>query len=767
MAFGSHLWTLTNAQYSNWVNYGGVAGNDTYLIVGHGDAAARQIKWVNYAGVTATTKAITSSGVSTVSSALDNSNVSYFLFSWASSVELFVNAYGGDSVSPLPSNSKGGAENQLGNISSSSGSPALSMHGMFCDTLNNNALIFSDITNHKIICFNNPSPLTANSMTYNWSFGTQGNGTYQFQAPQGVWADATRIYVADTGNHRVMVYAKSDRRYLGTIGGYGTGNSQFNTPVSVAADPFYIYVLDRGNSKVKRFDINTFAFVDSFGSPGTGTGELDPYVHQLYVNYAHSRIVVASPTYGGVQAGRVICFENSLPTYLIFTMNTLLQDAISGADISLTLKPQISAGQPYVDVQIKPTISAEGWGHMNTINQPMLNFLDIEAFGYEQSCNMIIKPSLLIGTDQILLSFFPEILIGTTNLNQALDFEFQAAAAEAITGEIDLDIKFQLTVAGPVAGNGSIEIELATDGFGAIDPHGTGVATLTLQAIGHAGSFGETTLPSLETSGFGYVIATGTGEAVISLAAVGTGIADAIATGIAVIEGLTTFSQGFISPLGSTEGIALQLRASGVGYAGTVGRGSIVLPRVETEGAGYLIGPGTAAIEFTLIVRGTGDYAEGGQTVTLVPVMNTRNAAVTEFSLPLFDITEVDGHIYATDGTNVYELMTGTSDNSAAITSSFASAVSDTHLANVRLVREVYTNTRTTGPMSLTVTTDEGRNEYTYAVLPTQTNRMHGIRTKCGRGLRGRFLKLRYSTQASFELDKSRLLVEPIRYRER
>jgi DNA-binding beta-propeller fold protein YncE len=84
-------------------------------------------------------------------------------------------------------------------------------------------------------------------------------------------ADGT-IYVADTGNHRIQVFAP-DRTYLSEWGGEGTGDGQFLAPSGIAVAPDgTIYVSDEGRDDVQRFDQNG-RFLGAFGESGVNEGQ--------------------------------------------------------------------------------------------------------------------------------------------------------------------------------------------------------------------------------------------------------------------------------------------------------------------------------------------------------------------------------------------------------------------------------------------------------------------------------------------------------------
>eukprot|EP00455_Lapot_gusevi_P015420 TRINITY_DN17807_c0_g1_i2.p1 TRINITY_DN17807_c0_g1~~TRINITY_DN17807_c0_g1_i2.p1 ORF type:complete len:143 (-),score=19.73 TRINITY_DN17807_c0_g1_i2:50-427(-) len=71
--------------------------------------------------------------------------------------------------------------------------------------------------------------------------------------PYGVAADSQCVYVADTFNHRVLVYSLHDGHLLFQLGhGRGTGDTQFNYPMGLSLDPHsqLLYVADSENNRV-------------------------------------------------------------------------------------------------------------------------------------------------------------------------------------------------------------------------------------------------------------------------------------------------------------------------------------------------------------------------------------------------------------------------------------------------------------------------------------------------------------------------------------
>lgn len=77
---------------------------------------------------------------------------------------------------------------------------------------------------------------------------------YYFSDPSGIAISGNYIYIADTGNNRI-VRMKKDFSDWDTFGSLGSGNFQFNKPTDIVFRDGYFYILDSGNNRVVRSDI--------------------------------------------------------------------------------------------------------------------------------------------------------------------------------------------------------------------------------------------------------------------------------------------------------------------------------------------------------------------------------------------------------------------------------------------------------------------------------------------------------------------------------
>ena len=103
-------------------------------------------------------------------------------------------------------------------------------------------------------------------------WGTLGSGPGQFNQPQGIATnpDATRVYVADTSNHRVQVFTAGGG-FVTALGSYGSADGAFIFPQDLGTDSGgNLYVLEP--ERVQKFDSGG-NFLTKWGAQGTGDGE--------------------------------------------------------------------------------------------------------------------------------------------------------------------------------------------------------------------------------------------------------------------------------------------------------------------------------------------------------------------------------------------------------------------------------------------------------------------------------------------------------------
>ncbi len=89
------------------------------------------------------------------------------------------------------------------------------------------------------------------------SWGRYGVGPGELSQPGGLAVDPRgRVFIADTGNHRVVSFDSAGA--IGReFGGFGYENTRFDRPTDVwIGGGLHVWVLDRGNARVVKYDVD-------------------------------------------------------------------------------------------------------------------------------------------------------------------------------------------------------------------------------------------------------------------------------------------------------------------------------------------------------------------------------------------------------------------------------------------------------------------------------------------------------------------------------
>ena len=111
-------------------------------------------------------------------------------------------------------------------------------------------------------------------------WGTEGAGEGQFKNPSGIIGYDGKVYVLDTGNNRVQVFtwtrqinnALTGVRFITQWGTAGAGEGQFKNASRISISNRKVYVLDTGNHRVQVFTAGG-TFLGEWEAEGSGTGE--------------------------------------------------------------------------------------------------------------------------------------------------------------------------------------------------------------------------------------------------------------------------------------------------------------------------------------------------------------------------------------------------------------------------------------------------------------------------------------------------------------
>ena len=156
---------------------------------------------------------------------------------------------------------------------------------------------------------NNRIVRTADILGSNWtSIGKPGSGVKEFSGPWGVALDAAgKIYVSDSGNCRIVRMDNMAGTNWTSYGNCGAGAGQFSNPEGLWVDASgKIYVADTGNNRIVRMDDITGTDFSSLGSLGNGVGQFSSpaavttdAAGNIYVaDNANARVVESSDMLG-------------------------------------------------------------------------------------------------------------------------------------------------------------------------------------------------------------------------------------------------------------------------------------------------------------------------------------------------------------------------------------------------------------------------------------------------------------------------------------
>ena len=161
----------------------------------------------------------------------------------------------------------------------------------------NGRLLLSDTANHRVLIYDNvplegdPDPDVVLGQAD--AFSTQSNAggaptASTLSLPTGLATDGTALAVADTGNHRVLIWSSVPTTFaqpadivLGQAdltsgfinGGRGIGRNTFNEPLGVSVDDDVLAVADRANHRVLIFP--GFSGLTNFAEASAVLGQED------------------------------------------------------------------------------------------------------------------------------------------------------------------------------------------------------------------------------------------------------------------------------------------------------------------------------------------------------------------------------------------------------------------------------------------------------------------------------------------------------------
>jgi DNA-binding beta-propeller fold protein YncE len=96
--------------------------------------------------------------------------------------------------------------------------------------------------------------------------GQPGSGGGEFSNPAGIAINREeQLHIADTGNHRIQTF-DSSIGFIRSFGTFGVANGQFSSPQGVSANTFFIYVADSENNRIQKIATENIRDEDDRGT---------------------------------------------------------------------------------------------------------------------------------------------------------------------------------------------------------------------------------------------------------------------------------------------------------------------------------------------------------------------------------------------------------------------------------------------------------------------------------------------------------------------
>ena len=167
-----------------------------------------------------------------------------------------------------------------------------------CAVAKNGDLFVLDGVNHRVVVYDSQG-------RFQRQFGTQGAGPGQFQFPLGLTvSEDNRVYVADSGNSRVLMFSHSGD-ILEAIPVPKSGGDKHSDPSDVIVDSRLnrLYVVDNDNHKLHLYNLQSRSFEAVWGGPGQGRrqfrypflADISDQGYLLVVEPINTRVQVLNP----------------------------------------------------------------------------------------------------------------------------------------------------------------------------------------------------------------------------------------------------------------------------------------------------------------------------------------------------------------------------------------------------------------------------------------------------------------------------------------
>lgn len=266
-------------------------------------------------------------------------------------------------------------------------------------------------------------------------------------------------------------------------------------------------------------------------------------------------------------------------------------------------------------------------------------------------------------------------------------------------------------------------------------------------------------MASATLTGFGgvaAVILANAPRAASSFSAVLTAIANIVATA-------PKPSISFEVAIGNTGSVTAQAPSASakltslVSIFGTITAQAPIATTAFAGGMGYV----TTIIFNAPMARAYLTNNETLDTLVKEMVVNTVTSAVTEYDNYGFDsFATIGGVVYAAGADGIYELDSGTKDNTAPVHAFFETGALSFGSEYLKRMESLYAAYRTSGDILVTVSTDEGK-KYSYSMKYDKAPTIKQRRVPIGKGMKGKYwqCKIENVNGATFGFDTFNILI--------
>ena len=311
------------------------------------------------------------------------------------------------------------------------------------------------------------------------------------------------------------------------------------------------------------------------------------------------------------------------------------------------------------------------------------------------------------------------------------------------------------------------KMEMAGSGF--VGQIGRGAMRMPLFIMtGRSGAIAAMRFSKMEMAGHGLVGQVGIGRLSFStLVMDGTGQVSIIGTGRMVFSPMEMAGNGKVSVISDGAMRFLLPRMSAHGYAGVVGDGAMAFSLPVLSGVGLIEVIGRGTMDFPL-PRMTGSGLIVPITILYKGLaMNASHFAVTEYrDFPFNSFAYFNGQYIGANAEGIFTLG-GNKDNGKNIDAKIELPPVDFGERFIKRARDAWLTYRADGQLTLVIRLDE--HETWESALELVGTKAHEERVKIARGIKNRFLAfgLRNEAGCDFDVESLRVLVDPIRRRDR